>query len=214
MTVDETSLTEQRDPSGPDSPARAAIPAHGPGPGARARILSTSARLFYFEGIRAVGIDRLIAESAVTKATFYKHFGAKDSLILEYIDVVHAATVTILNDLAAESGSPLETLRAIVTKTKTEVQSDEFRGCAFANAAAEFPDPRHPVRERITVHRDWYGAFLAELLREAGHRLPGDAADELVLLRDGAMTGGYIGDPIATSMALVRFSERIFAEIP
>jgi hypothetical protein len=53
--------------------------------------------------------------------------------------------------------------------------------------------------------------FLSDLLADLGHRLPGDAADELLLARDGAMSGGYAGDPIAASAALSRVSNRLIA---
>jgi AcrR family transcriptional regulator len=56
---------------------------------AKRRILETANTLFYDEGIRSVGIDRLISESGVTKATFYKHYGSKDRLIVEYISQRH-----------------------------------------------------------------------------------------------------------------------------
>lgn len=215
------SLTVQRDPVGlspatarPPHPEDLAAPALTSGPGARLRILTTASRLFYFEGIRAVGIDRLISESCVTKATFYKHFGAKDTLILAYIDYTHDATVALLTQIAGDATGPAPAIRSIIEYILVKLQSDDFRGCAFINASVEFPGRDHPVRDRVLAHRDWYTAFLAELLREAGHPLPGDAADELVLLRDGAMMGAYTGDHIAVGAAFARFGERLLADLP
>jgi hypothetical protein len=65
------------------------------------------------------------------------------------------------------------------------------------------------VREIVTAHRDWYTGFLVELLHNLGHPMPGDGADELLLARDGAMSGGYAGDPIAASAALARVTNRV-----
>ena len=62
-----------------------------PSSAARARILDTATRLFYARGLRAIGVDTIIAESGVAKATFYKHFPAKDDLIAAYLDRVDAA---------------------------------------------------------------------------------------------------------------------------
>src|SRR5690606_36069197 len=93
-----------------------------------------------------------------------------------------------------------------------EVGRQGFRGCPFINAAAEFPDPAHPVRQIVTAHREWYTELLAGLMRDAGHPRPGDAADDLMLARDGAMSGGYAGDPVAASAALVRAVDRVLAE--
>jgi AcrR family transcriptional regulator len=194
-------------------PTESTAPVFASGPGARGRILATAMRLFYFEGIRAVGIDRLIAESSVTKATFYKHFGSKDALILTYMRAVHDDTVIRVNEIEAESSDAAATLRALVAGIQLEAHRDDFRGCAFINAATEFPDPSHPLRTIVTAHRDWYAAFIAEQFRLAGHPLPGDAADEFIVIRDGAMVGGYVGDHIATAAALERLGDQCLASL-
>lgn len=178
-------------------------------PGAKIRILETATALFYGDGIRTVGVDRLIGESVVTKATFYKHYGSKDRLIVDYISLKHETAREQLESIIGTAESPEIALRAIVADIVAEIARPGFRGCAFINAAAEFPDANHPVRAIVASHRDWYTSALADLLTEVGHPMPGDAADELVLARDGAMTGGYGGDPIAASAALQRVADRV-----
>jgi AcrR family transcriptional regulator len=178
-------------------------------PGAKVRILATADSLFYSDGIRSVGIDRLIGESSVTKATFYKHYGSKDRLIILYIEGRHNAEIARLEAVAEANPAPADALRAIIASIASDVSRPDFRGCAFLNAASEFPDPRHPVRSVVLRHREWYTGFLAELLQDLGHRMPGDAADELMLARDGAMTGGYAGDPIAATAALSRVADQV-----
>lgn len=194
----------------PGRPAQAAIPV--PLAAAKQRILDTANRLFYEEGIRAVGIDRLIAESSVTKATFYKHFGAKDTLVVEYLKVRDEQMRSLFDSLLAEGMSSTTMIRTIMGLFADFVHQSDFRGCPFLNAAAEFPDPRHPVRAIVFEHREWFTEILVDLLRDAGHPMPGDAADELVLGRDGAMAGGYAGDPISASAALTRVAVRILAD--
>ena len=183
-----------------------------PGPGAKNRVLVTADRLFYDEGIRTVGVDRLIAESSVTKATFYKHFGAKDNLVLEYIGRRRDEAKTLADSISTAAGDPLATLRGIRDSIVDDIQSDGFRGCPFINAAAEFADPSHPVRRIVVQHRDWYTETLVELFRSAKHPMSGDAADEFLLARDGAMVGGYEGDAIAATAALIRVTDRLFAD--
>ncbi|WBU38916.1 TetR/AcrR family transcriptional regulator [Homoserinibacter sp. YIM 151385] len=178
---------------------------------AKLRILETADRLFTDEGIRTVGIDRLIQESRVTKATFYKHYGAKERLVLDYVRNRHRQEADALVRRAAD-GDAEAAVRALLGATLAELDRAGFRGDAFLNTAAEFPDRAHPVRAVVTAHRDWFAAELAELLRELGHDLPGDAADDLVLARDGAMSGAYAGDPIAAGAALTRAFERAIAE--
>src|SRR5690606_31149552 len=80
---------------------------------AKQRILDTADKLFYDEGIRAVGIDRLISTSSVTKATFYKHYGSKARLILEYIAYRHLQVAEIVDAAAQATDDPEELLREI-----------------------------------------------------------------------------------------------------
>lgn len=178
---------------------------------AKLRILETADLLFYDEGIRAVGVDRLISSSSVTKATFYKHYGSKDRLIGDYVDHRHRSAAEELADLVETHVEPEAVLRALQESIASQISSSEFRGCPFINAAAEFSDPMHPVRRSVVAHREWFVGVLEQLLRVMGHPLAGDAADDLVLARDGAMTGGYAGDPIAASTALARAFDRVIS---
>jgi AcrR family transcriptional regulator len=190
-----------------DRPARPVVLAP-----AKQRILDTADLLFYDEGIRAVGVDRLISSSSVTKATFYKHYGSKDRLIGDYVDHRHRASVDELADLVDEHVEAGAVLRALQESISHQISSPDFRGCPFINAAAEFSDAMHPVRRSVVAHREWFVGVLEQLLRGVGHPLAGDAADDLVLARDGAMTGGYAGDPIAASTALARAFDRVLAD--
>ncbi|BDZ47612.1 TetR/AcrR family transcriptional regulator [Naasia aerilata] len=192
--------------------ADAPIPAARRPSAAKVRLLEVADELFYAEGINTVGIDRIIAHAGVTKATFYKQYGSKDALILEYVTGRDRQVRESLTDLARTSPDPRTTLRALVETIIADTSRMDFRGCPFLNAAAEFPNPAHPVRRAIVAHRDWFTGFLEQLLEEIGHPAPGAAADELYLLRDGAMSGGYAGDPIAATSALTRAAERVLSE--
>lgn len=202
MTVEFPPSTVQRSPEAARSRS---------GPGAKKRVLETADRLFYHEGIRTVGIDRLIAESSVTKATFYKHFGAKDNLVLDYIGRRRIEAQEALQRLRESNDSALGTLRGIADEIVSTTQSPGFRGCPFVNATAEFADQTHPVRLAVTAHRDWFTGTLDELFRGAGHPMAGDAADEFYLARDGAMVGSYSGDTIASTAAFTRVTNALFA---
>ena len=190
-----------------ERPARPAVLAP-----AKQRILDTADLLFYDEGIRAVGVDRLISSSSVTKATFYKHYGSKDRLIGDYVDHRHRQSVDALADLLEQHVEAGRVLRALQESIADQISSAEFRGCPFINAAAEFSDAMHPVRRSVVAHREWFVGVLEQLLRSIGHPMAGDAADDLILARDGAMTGGYAGDPIAATTALVRAFDRVLGD--
>ena len=181
-------------------------------PWAKNKILETANELFYGDGIRTVGVDRLISESSVTKATFYKHYGSKDRLIVQYVRFRDKSTRERLQSILDNSIEPEPALRAVMAQVGAEISGPDFRGCAFLNAATEYPDPNHPVRIVVTEHRDWYSELLTTLLGKMGHPLPGDAADELMLACDGARGGGYAGDRIAATTALSRVVDRVLAE--
>lgn len=192
-------LTEEPRATLPDAPAKQ-------------RILHTADALFYDEGIRTVGVDRLIAASSVTKATFYKHYGSKDRVIAAYLSNRHERDVAEFATLTAASETPVEALHAIRDAILAEVSAPGFRGCPFLDAAAEFCDPAHFVRTAVREHREWFADALEGLTRALGHPMPGDSADDLVLARDGAMSGGYAGDQVAASTALTRAVDRVIAE--
>lgn len=181
-------------------------------PWAKNKILETANELFYGDGIRTVGVDRLISESAVTKATFYKHYGSKDRLIVQYVRYRDKATRDRVHAVIDGNPQPELALRGLMGQVSDEIAGPEFRGCAFLNAASEYPDPTHPVRLVVGEHRDWYTGVLTTLLSEMGHPMPGDAADELMLACDGARGGGYAGDPIAATTALGRVVDRVLSE--
>ena len=181
-------------------------------PWAKNKILETANELFYGDGIRTVGVDRLISESAVTKATFYKHYGSKDRLIVQYVKFRDKATRDRVHTVIDGNPTPEVALRGLMTQVSDEIAAPDFRGCAFLNAASEYPDPNHPVRLVVAEHRDWYTGVLTEQLAAMGHPMPGDAADELMLACDGARGGGYAGDPIAATTALSRVVDRVLSE--
>ncbi|HLU55221.1 MAG TPA: helix-turn-helix domain-containing protein [Pseudonocardia sp.] len=164
---------------------------------ARERLLATASRLFYREGIRAVGVERILAEAPATRATFYRHFPSKEDLVLAYLrgadDEVRAAVRTAVE----AAPSPADAVRAIGRLVTDDLARPEFRGCAFLKAAAEYPDPDDPVRRLVAEHRAWYVATLAKLFAQAfadspRRPDPEHAARHFAMMRDGAMAGAHL----------------------
>jgi AcrR family transcriptional regulator len=185
-----------------------------PAPGAplahaRVRILATADDLFYQEGVHTVGVDRIIGEAHVTKATFYKYYRSKDALIVAYLVGRDKGIRAFFASLEADFDTPKQRLRRLLTEISGQVMRDGFRGCPFINAAAQFTEPQHPVREAITTHREWYNTAVEDLFRGMGHERPGDAADDFFLARDGAFAFANLGDPIAAHAALQRVAVRL-----
>lgn len=182
---------------------------------ARLRLLTTAIRLFYAEGIHAVGVDRIVAEAKVTRATFYRHFPGKDDLILAYLREVHRMERGSVDATIAAEPAPVECLLAIAGAIAQRIQSPGFRGCAFLNAAAEYPDADHPVHQEIIAHRQWFLDTLTALMAQVHEETADPAARHFVMLRDGAMAAGCLFDPALVTETFLRGVEgllRINAE--
>ncbi|MFF5179757.1 TetR/AcrR family transcriptional regulator [Micromonospora sp. NPDC000316] len=182
---------------------------------ARLRLLTTATRLFYAEGIHSVGVDRIIAEAKVTRATFYRHFPSKDDLILAYLREVHQMDRRAVDAALAANPAPVDALQAIAGSIAHNIQSPGFRGCAFLNAAAEYPDNGHPVNQEIITHRQWFLDTLTMLMAQVHEETADPAARHFVMLRDGAMAAGCLYDPALVSETFLRGVEgllRINAE--
>jgi AcrR family transcriptional regulator len=163
---------------------------------ARRKILDAASRMFYADGIRAVSADRIIDEVGITKVTFYRHFRSKDDLVVAYLDEQSEREQQRADALVA--GAELvsaDPLAPLVDALVSDICASGFRGCPFINAAAEYADREHPVRRSVTRHRDWFETFLTDQLQRAGVQHSHRAARQLVMLRDGAMIGGYLDDP-------------------
>ena len=162
---------------------------------ARERLLGTATRIFYAEGIHAVGIDRIVAEAQVTRATLYRHFPGKEDLVLAYLDGVDRAMRAQVDEAATRGLPAAGTVRAIGESIAQSIQSPGFRGCAFLNAVAEYPDPDHPVHKAVLVHRQWFLDTMTELLAGVRETPAELSARHFVMMRDGAMAAGCLFDP-------------------
>jgi len=174
--------------SAPEGESRAAE-----GGGARSRILESGAALFYAEGIRAVSADKVIAAAGVSKVTFYRHFPTKDDLVVAYLEQNAAREREQLAGLRRAGDAP-GTLAALADAVGALARDDRFRGCSFVNAGAEYAHAGHPVRRAVAAHRAWYLDFLAEVAADAAVDDARAVAAELMMLRDGAMVCGDVGD--------------------
>jgi AcrR family transcriptional regulator len=160
----------------------------------RERILDAAVEQYYAEGIRAVSADKLIAAAHVSKVTFYRYFPTKDELVAAYLQVrsdeEQASVSSRREELVDDPAGVLRWYAEVVGQASC---SPGFRGCPFINAAAELPEDDHPGRRIIDAHRTWLTSQIAELLDEL--RVVGTAAkaEQLMMLRDGAMVSGYLG---------------------
>lgn len=151
-------------------------------PSARERILLTAHDLFYREGIRATGIDRVIADSGVAKVTFYRHFPSKNILIRAFLEYRHQRWMAWLIDALQRHGGGIKALSPALAEWFTD---QSFRGCAFINSVGELGKTLPEVLEITRRHKDEMTAVIANLLPISQHR--NQYAQALALAVDGAI---------------------------
>lgn len=174
----------------------------------RERILAATNELFYAQGIRATSADRIIERVGITKVTFYRHFRTKGDLVVAYLGQQADAERRWMTGVRSQ-GDPLGSLRALAGGIGAVSCEPGFRGCAFINAAAEFPDADDPVRLAVDAHRQWLIGEFASLATEAGAGPAERVAQQLMILRDGAMVSGYLGGADALADALAAAFEAV-----
>ena len=191
----------------PDAPPKPAC--------VRERILKTARDSFYREGIRAVGVDTLIARSGVAKMSFYRSFRSKDELVCAYLESEATEYWQWWDGvIRPHAHAPRKQLRSLFGATADKVTSAQFRGCPFGNTLVEFPEKDHPARAVIVRFRAERRARLHELATAAGARDPERLADELDIVLEGAGLCAEAARPAARAVALVRAAETLIdAEI-
>ena len=155
---------------------------------ARERLLTAAERLFYEEGIRAVGIERILTESGVGRASFYRHFPSKDDLVVEVLRRRDAAWRAWLTETVRASPRTVADLPlALFDGLAERFASADFRGCAFINTMVEEADPQSPAHRVAAEHKQKVIDYLDGLLAAAGYREHRTLAAQLALLGDGAI---------------------------
>lgn len=176
----------------------------------RERLLEAAAELFYAHGLRAVSVDKVIDLAGTTKVTFYRHFKTKDDLVVAYLE--HRAALErdgIGAAIKHGNGDVDATLRVISEAIGTIACAPGFRGCPFINAAAEYPDPGSPIRKAVDAHRRWNKTTFEQLIAPLGITSPAEVADDLMLIRDGAMVAGYLDEPATVAASFLRSSQAV-----
>lgn len=175
---------------------------------ARDKVFATARDLFYREGFRAVGVDAVVAASGVAKTTLYRWFPTKDDLVLAVLDSRNEEFWAQWEATAERHmGRPRDELLAQVKWISRYIASEDSRGCAFLNAAAEFPDPAHAVRDKVARNKQTLRRRILSLCMAAGAEDAALLADQLVLMIDGAFAGSEALGKNGPAKALLRATQ-------
>jgi AcrR family transcriptional regulator len=181
-----------------------------PTPGVSERILRTASDLFYREGVRAVGIQRVIDEAGIAKASLYAHYASKDDLVAACIeDRIAAGRRQVEARLADPALDARGRLLRFFDVQAEWIADAAFRGCPLVNANSEIADAAHPAKEVTRRHRAWLHGLLTSLATDAGAREPANLAGALVVLYDGAAASALVDDNPAASTHARRAAEQL-----
>ena len=154
----------------------------------KAKILQAASELFYNQGIRATGVEAIAKAANTTKMSLYKYFPSKDDLILAFLRKRDEDfRLWFADQVEAKADSPKGKLLAVFDIIDDWMSNSEFRGCAFINAAAEFPLVGNPVHQVSAEFYDSFRSFIADLAIQSGARSPESLAVQLSLLVEGAI---------------------------
>ena len=153
---------------------------------ARRRILDAAARLFLHEGVRSVGINRIVAESDVALMTLYRHFPSRDALIEAVIQDQdrrwRERTLAIARGVGAD---PPEQILAIFDALAAELRGARCPGCIFQSTGLALAEPAHPASRAVRANKRWLRSLLRNLAQQCG--APASLGDQLMLLYEGAL---------------------------
>jgi AcrR family transcriptional regulator len=176
----------------------------------RERLLAAADALFYEHGINAVGIDRVIEQAGVAKASLYDTFGSKEALIRAYLESRGAQRRARLEARMALCDSPTDRMLSVFALLTESAALPGYQGCAFVRARAEVYRSAG-IREACDASRGWLRQQFTALARAAGARDPEGLAQQLSLLYDGATVGAHVDDDAAAPAAAHAMARQLIA---
>lgn len=160
---------------------------------AKDRVRQAAREMFYRDGIRAVGVDAIVAHAGVTKPSLYRSFSSKDALAAAYLRDYEAEFWRKFDEACeAHPGDPRAQLRAYLTGLSVRTSSDGYRGCGLTNAAVEYPERNHPARLVAVANKQALRSRLISMAEKMGAPAPEALGDGLLLLLEGAYVSSQL----------------------
>jgi len=153
------------------------------------RILAATDRLFYAQGIRAVGVDTIAAEAGVSKRTLYNHYPSKDALIAAYL-------TSRFRHVAPSDAPAREQILGNFDRLERLFRDGRFRGCPYVNAVTELGGRKHPAAAIALQFKEQRRLWFRALLERLDVAAPDALATQLQILNEGAIATMLVrGDP-------------------
>ncbi len=163
--------------------------------GVKERIIATASELFYMEGYNQTGINQIIKEANVAKASMYQHFRSKEDIAVAYLQGRHTMWVGNLFDFIANEKTPKAKLLKSFDYLDDWLVSVDFRGCGFQNIITDLPKEQHKIVDQVRLHKNELREWIHNLLQSDEYCNATDAArlgDEVLVLMEGAIISSQI----------------------
>lgn len=159
---------------------------------AKERILKAADELFYTQGYRKTGVNQLIAEANVAKASFYSNFSSKKNLLKAYLNHRHKEWFGDLHQVVDAYDNAEEKIYGLFEFLELWVQRTDFRGCAFININTELPDDSGEISAIVQEHKKELRAIIDQFTSELDHENRSDQdvallSDTIYLMFEGAI---------------------------
>jgi AcrR family transcriptional regulator len=181
-----------------------------PKPRAAERVLAVARRLFYLEGIRAVGVDEIVRQAGVTKPSLYRSFPSKDELAASYLRAYEQEFWKRFDAaVAAHPGNPRAQIVAFLSAVGERAVMEGYRGCGMTNATVEYPEPGHPARTVGEGNKRELRRRLRRMAADMGAADPDTLGDGLLLLIEGAYISGQLFGPGGPAASVAANADRL-----
>lgn len=179
----------------------------------RERLVGVAMHLFYRHGINAVGLDWILAEAGVSKTTFYKHFRSKDELVVQTLEARDTWEMGAWRDAVRYlvGDAPNRQLIGLLDVLDILFNNQEFLGCQFINAAAEFPNPDDTIHRVAAAHKRATRDWVRDMALAAGSRDPEGLADSYTVLFEGALVLRQVHDRNDAAITVRPLIEQLLA---
>ncbi|WP_299844901.1 TetR/AcrR family transcriptional regulator [uncultured Roseovarius sp.] len=172
-------------------------------PTKRDELVEKALAIFYQNGFHATGMDRLVADTGISKTSMYKHFRTKEDLILAALTLRDKLFRDwLVQRIEEAAATPRERILALFDVLGEWFASADFRGCMFIKASAEFQNHNHPVRQQSAEHKQLIQKYIQKLAEQAGLPQPVNLARQIIILKEGAIVATHVsGSKTAASDA-------------
>jgi AcrR family transcriptional regulator len=198
-------MSQPRAATDPDKKKDEALP-----PRAAERILGVAGKLFYRQGIRAVGVDEIVRQAGVTKPSLYRSFPSKDELAATYLrDYEKSFWERFDSAVAAHPGNPRAQIVEFLIGVGQRADRPNYRGCGLTNAAVEYPEHGHPARVVSEKHKRELRQRLRVMAAEMGAADPDTLGDGLLLFIEGAYISAQLFGPGGPAASVAVNADRL-----